>query len=113
MKMHSELDDSLLSLSYRSSGGGDVFDRYKNDLLEQLRTETEAIVAGVDGPLSLEIARVLLETEEGAPLDLSWAGGGDDPGAIEASAYLGAREFVRQEEPAGASGRTRRGSISG
>mmetsp|Transcript_11519 Transcript_11519/g.24950 ORF Transcript_11519/g.24950 Transcript_11519/m.24950 type:complete len:546 (+) Transcript_11519:563-2200(+) len=73
--------------------GEDEFDRYKDNLLEHLRAEVESKVEGVEGMLSLAIAKTFMDLE--STLDLSWIGG-EDLGSIEASSLCQAFESTRK-----------------
>lgn len=93
-------DDSFSSdsnddiLSPRKIMEEDVFDKYKNQVLEKLRNEVESTIDDVDGIMSLAMTRLLMEAD-GTQLDLSWVGA-EDPASIEASCYFEAYEWRKQ-----------------
>ena len=98
------LDDTISS---QTAGGGstvDEFDRYKNQVLEKLRTEVESNVAvsNVESMLGLAITRIFMDPEdEKKTFDISWIGGGD-LGSIEATCLCQSYEFDKTSVAAAA-----------
>lgn len=76
----------------------DEFDQYKDQNLEQMRSEVMSNLNGADGMMSQAMTRALMDDEDAAvnPNELYWGGSGDAT-EIEASALCEVNDWLKRK----------------
>ena len=78
---------------------GDVFDNYKDQNLEQLRTNVEGAVTNVDGMMSQALTKALMDDDDDSTDEdlLKWGGSGQSM-EIEASVLCDTNDWLKRKD---------------
>ena len=78
---------------------GDVFDNYKDQNLEQMRTKVEGTVTNVDGMMSQALTKALMDDDDDSTdeNELKWGGSGQSM-EIEASVLCDTNDWLKRKD---------------
>jgi len=78
---------------------GDVFDNYKDQNLEQMRTNVEGAVTNVDGMMSQALTKALMDDDDDSTDEdqLKWGGSGESM-EIEASVLCDTNDWLKRKD---------------